>query len=322
MRWKAKRIVFAGLAAGFAGSGGLAAEREEAPGADADPSVEVLELERERFDRVTVPVSIQGSGPYRFLVDTGAQATSISRDLADELLLNDRDAATLVAMASRTQIETVAIDDFQLGERNMTLLAAPLLEAENIGRADGILGVDSLQNLRVMLDFRDNSIHVADAKELGGNSGYEIVVRARKQLGQLIIADAAIGRTMVAVIIDTGAQESIGNFALRDKLRRTEAGTTQLTDVAGAQVGTEFRIAPTMRIGNIELADVPIAFTDSPAFAELGLDKRPAMVLGMRQLRMFKRVAIDFRKRRVLFDLPTKKFFERGSTLIGNRVAS
>lgn len=47
-----------------------------------------------------------------------------------------------------------------------------------------------------------------------------------------------------------------------------------------------------------------LAFADSPAFHRLDLVKRPAMLLGMAQLRMFRRVAIDFATRRVLFDLP------------------
>ena len=39
-------------------------------------------------------------------------------------------------------------------------------------------------------------------------------------------------------------------------------------------------------------------------FAALGLDRRPALMLGIRELRLFNRVAIDFSTRKVLFDLP------------------
>ena len=49
---------------------------------------------------------------------------------------------------------------------------------------------------------------------------------------------------------------------------------------------------------------VPIGYADSPVFAQLGLDDRPALILGMRSLRAFDRVAIDFADRRILFDLP------------------
>jgi hypothetical protein len=48
-----------------------------------------------------------------------------------------------------------------------------------------------------------------------------------------------------------------------------------------------------------------IAFSDAPPFARLGLRKRPALLLGMAQLRLFHRVAIDFGARRILFAMPT-----------------
>ena len=48
-----------------------------------------------------------------------------------------------------------------------------------------------------------------------------------------------------------------------------------------------------------------VAYVDSPVFTVLELDRRPAMLLGMRELRLFKRVAVDFAARKVYFDLPS-----------------
>ncbi len=52
------------------------------------------------------------------------------------------------------------------------------------------------------------------------------------------------------------------------------------------------------------MGQVPIGYADTPVFAQLGLDDRPALILGMQNLRVFDRVAIDFADRRILFDLP------------------
>ena len=57
-------------------------------------------------------------------------------------------------------------------------------------------------------------------------------------------------------------------------------------------------------IGGLRLQNLSIAFADAPPFRRLGLDERPAMLLGMNELRAFRRVAIDFATRKVLFDLP------------------
>jgi len=267
--------------------------------------VEVLQLEHERYERLTVPVTIQGQGPFDFIIDTGAQATVLSHDLADLLQLYDRKPATLVAMASRLPIETVDVAGVTLGSRNFYIQTAPLVDAAHMGDADGILGLDSLQNQRVLLDFVKQEISVADADELGGNRGFEIIVKARRRLGQLIITRAMLDGIMTAVIIDTGAQSSVGNPALFRKLRRARSlGETILTDVNGQQLTGSVMLARQLSVQRVSLSNFPILFADAPPFHTLGLDNEPALILGMRELKLFRRVAIDFKDRQILFDLP------------------
>lgn len=266
---------------------------------------EVLEMQRERFERMTVPVTIKGEGPFRFMIDTGAQATVVDIKLADRLELTGRRPAILVGMASRERIETAEIPEFEIGRRMLTIMTAPMVARSNIGGADGILGLDSLQGQRVLLDFVNDEISVANAEELGSSNGYEIIVKARNKLGQLIITDARVNGIATAVIVDTGAQGSIGNLALLDRLRRSrDLGTTEMTDINGQQLSGTVREGRMLELGKVQLRNFPIVFADAPPFHALGLGDKPALVLGMTELRNFRRVAIDFEKRRVLFDLP------------------
>jgi predicted aspartyl protease len=267
---------------------------------------ELLALSAERYRRLTVPVTIQGQGPFRFMIDTGAQATVLSRSLADQLALTDRRPATLVGMASRVATETVAVADMQLGSRTFYVRTAPLVDGPNIGDADGILGLDSLQDQRVLFDFQQRSLLVADAPEKGGTRGFDIVVKAREKLGQLIITEAHLDGIAVAVIVDTGAQGSIGNPELLSRLRRARSlGETSLTDVNGIELAGEVRLGRELKLGSARLRNFPLMFADSPTFQVLGLSNKPALVLGMAELQLFGRVAIDFRSRRVLFDMPS-----------------
>src|SRR5690606_6400621 len=119
--------------------------------------------------------------------------------LADRLQLFERNSAVLVGMASRRDVETTSIADVGLGSRRFFIQSAALVDGAHIGGADGILGVDSLQNQRVLLDFDKRQILVADAEELGGNRGFEIIVKARRRLGQLIITQARLEGIRVAV---------------------------------------------------------------------------------------------------------------------------
>lgn len=277
-----------------------------------DPAVEILEIEGDGYQRMTVAVMIGGQGPFDFLIDTGAQATVLSRALADQLQLFDRDTATLVGMASTRQVETTPIDDFTLGTRSFYIRQAPLVEGAHIGGADGILGLDSLQDQRVLLDFHKREIAVADAEQLGGNRGYEIVVRARERLGQLIITTARLDGIQVDVIVDTGAQGSVGNMALLNRMRRNQKlGNTEMTDINGQTQSGVVRVARELDLGRGSVQNFPILFADSRPFHTLGLADKPALILGMSELKLFRRVAIDFKTRRVLFDLPSDALFSR-----------
>ncbi len=272
------------------------------------PDTDIVATSTDRHDRMTVPVRITEKGPFRFLIDTGAQNTVLSTALASQLALTANNRAKLTGLAGSQMVDTVTIEQLDLGRRSYYTLTAPLLEQADIG-ADGILGIDSLQGQRVLLDFRKGLIAVNDARNLGGNSGYEIVVTARRRSGQLIMANARIDGVDTDVVIDTGAESSIGNMALQHALSRRLTGTqTELVSVTGQTITANVGTGRQMDIEGIHINNMLIAFAEAPAFEALKLHKRPALLLGMRDLRVFDRVAIDFTTRKVLFDLPQSAF--------------
>jgi hypothetical protein len=155
------------------------------------------------------------------------------------------------------------------------------------------------------MDFAHNRMAVGDAKSLGGNAGYEIVVTARRKSGQLIMTHADIDGVRTDVVIDTGSDTSIGNRALQRALgQRGNLGHAVLSSVTGQEAIADMGYARRLVVRDITIKNLVIAYTDGPAFLALDLDRRPALLLGMRELRLFKRVAIDFSTRKVMFDLP------------------
>lgn len=266
--------------------------------------VDVIDAGTDRHDRMTVPVRIGNAGPFDFLIDTGSQNTVISTSLAQRLALSPDRQAMVVSVAGRELRDTVVLDELGLGSRSYYGLVAPLLERAHIG-ADGIVGIDSLQDQRVLIDFTRNVILIDEARRLGGSQGFEIVVKARRRHGQLIMTDATIDRVRVQVVIDTGAESSIGNRALQRALaHRGKAAQATLTSVTGQTLLADIGYGRRLSMAGMDFENVIIAFADSPAFMALGLNRKPALLLGMAQLRLFKRVAIDFPTRQVLFDVP------------------
>lgn len=287
------------LAASLPQTHAAAAQDSEAP--------DVVATRTDRQLRMTVPVHIGEAGPFRFMIDTGAQNTVLGETLADRLKLREGKGAVLSGLAGTRAVRTVTIDELVLGRRSYYGLIAPLLEEHNIG-ADGIVGVDSLQGQRIVIDFRADTMTIDDKRNIGREDGYDIVVVARRKSGQLIMTDARIDGVNISVVIDTGAEGSIGNLALLAALGKRGAALTPtvLTSVTGQEVSAQMAYSKRLTVHGMEINNVAVAFADAPPFRSLGLDKKPALFLGMRELRVFRRIAIDFPSRRVFFQIPAE----------------
>lgn len=269
----------------------------------ADPSTQILALEEERHRRMTIPVTIAGAGPYNFLIDTGSQATAVTGRIDRALGLPRLGTAQLVGMASIRSVEVVEVNDLVVGSHTLHNISAPILNRNYVG-ADGIIGLDSLQDFRVLIDFRKETITLQDITTHHSRAGFEIIVNARQKLGQLLITDAMVEGVRAIVIIDTGAQASLGNQALRDAIRARREAEVLTMDVNGVTMLTDLAQVKSLEIEGLRLSNIPLTFADAPAFEVLGLRDTPVLSLGMQHLKIFDRVAIDFAERRILFDVP------------------
>ena len=130
---------------------------------------------------------------------------------------------------------------------------------------------------------------------------------AKRRSGQLIFTDATIAGIEVNVIIDTGAEMSIGNSALQKRMqkRAKELGDDNLLiAVTGETLGVEFGRLREFRIGRARFANLLVAFADAPPFKRFGLANKPTLLMGMDMLRKFDQVAIDFPNRKIHFLTP------------------
>ncbi len=262
---------------------------------------------RDQADRMTLPVEIAG-GTYDFLIDTGSQRTIVATELAQHLALPALPPVQIVSIAGKVTVSTVALAGLKFGDHVVSNLEALSIKRTDLGSA-GLIGLDSLQDKRVTLDFKARRMDVGVSRRNARKSedANTIVVEGRSRLGQLILVNSRIDGRRVSVILDTGAEISVGNMALFHslKLKRlvVPPQPTVLTSVTGQPVEAQYTVVKRITIGAVTLNNVPMVFLDAAPFAELDLAEKPAMLLGMRMLRLFDRVAIDFGNRRVDFQL-------------------
>ena len=124
--------------------------------------------------------------------------------------------------------------------------------------------------------------------------------------GQLVVTDAYVNGKRVRVILDTGTAVTMGNAALRKRIARRNSAVVpiELTSVTGNKLLADYGRINDVKIGDVTISDMPIAFSAAPPFRAFGLEDKPALLLGMDALKLFRRVDIDFANRELRLALP------------------
>ncbi|AKM11400.1 hypothetical protein AB433_00610 [Croceicoccus naphthovorans] len=287
------------------------ARSESYPEPDDSPESQSETLEAEqKSDRLTLDVGIGSHGPFDFIVDTGSEATVVSSRVVDALGMQTGEPQTVIGVAGKAMRKSVVLDSLLVGSLRIEGLPAAVMEEADIGAA-GIIGIGSLKDQRLVLDFEKRRITVSAsrARMRAMSNDNEIVVTAKRRNNRLIVKRATLDGRHIDVVIDTGSTVTIGNRELRRRFyaKAPVLATTELTDVLGNRQQVALIAVKNLTIGPVGFAQTAIAIADTAIFEELGLTERPALLLGMNHLKLFRRVAVDFRHRQIAFELPEEQ---------------
>ena len=277
------------------------------PAPEPDDTPTTIAITRELFEHITAPVTINGLGPYRFMVDTGANVSCVSSELADKLALpagRELKVHTIVGARGRP---SVVLDRLEIGTRVRKKVQAPVLPMSSFD-IDGVLGIDWLKGQRLVMGFAGNTLEITKSRHEASAKG-KVVVPARRKSGQLTIVDADISGRAISAMIDSGSQFSLGNAALRRLIMRLDPAAAQrathvgLISIAGERFSGEQLYLPFIRLGGLNLGNVPVVFSDMPIFKLWDLHETPTIMIGIDLLTQFETVAVDFGRSSVRFDI-------------------
>src|SRR5579872_5000940 len=122
----------------------------------------VAPTRRDQIGRIWAPVVINGRGPFRLVLDTGASDSAITAPVAGALgLTPDTSHAVLVrGVAGSAIAPTVHVDSLTVGDLELESVTLPII-ADALGGADGILGTGGLADKRIDIDFLHDRISIA-----------------------------------------------------------------------------------------------------------------------------------------------------------------
>jgi hypothetical protein len=280
---------------------------EDLSGALADPEPLFAAPTRlDRIGRVMTHVMVNGKGPFRFVIDTGASRSTLAPHLARALNLKASVGRNVMlnGVTGAAEVPTVRVDSIEIGALRFDKQDLPVIFTSIMGNADGILGVAGFQDQRIDVDFKRDRVSVLESN--GKRPHFSMVTtRATRNSNGLMIVDVRVGRRIrVKAVIDTGAERSLGNLTLQEAMNRNRRKKREVVsavvhgatpDIADGDV-QEIKEA---RIGDMTMTNMDVIFADFHVFKLWGLDREPAMLIGMDMLGVLERLVIDYRRNEV-----------------------
>ncbi len=275
----------------------------------ANPNTASLAAYRDTADHLTIEVHVNGAGPFRFVVDTGAESSVLADTVVAQLGLIPSGRAMVQGIISKIPADLVHVDGLAYGPFAKRDLVLPVLPRQLL-QADGFLGLDAISDSRVTFDFRKRLLTLESPQShlpyIFANAAQTVLIDVRGTAGRLRASHCDIDGVRAAAFVDTGAEVSIGNQALMDALTRRhhpDLGPIILTGVTGGQVEGRLITVGAIRVQELAFTNGTLVISDSPNFDDWGLAHKPAMLIGMDFLRQFAKVTIDYRFQELRFEL-------------------
>lgn len=259
----------------------------------------VAPTHRDRIGRIWAPVLIDGKGPYRLVLDTGANHTAVTARTALSLGTAASAEARVTGFTGTSVVPTVHVDSVEIGDFSLGPTSLPVL-ADVFGGADGVLSLNGMAHERIFADFVHDRLEISRSHDERPPPGFDIL--PLRMIHGLPVINVRIGGVSARAIIDTGAQVSVGNVALREALARDEPPTAVREDIVGVTLDTQSgdRLpSPDIQFGHLTIRGMNIVFGDMHLFQQWKLTREPALVISMDLLGSFDVLIIDYARREV-----------------------
>jgi hypothetical protein len=167
--------------------------------------------------QMIVAVSLNNSGPYNFLLDTGTEITMIDVSLAGELHLENHGTAVVAGVGSQSAGSFSQLDQIAAGSHSVANQTVLMYDLKRLKSADlqiqGILGEDFLAHFDMLIDNGHRFLCLDDSTTMRtAIPGSHIALLARDEatgspLGNSLIVSARLsdGMRPVRLKLDSGS---------------------------------------------------------------------------------------------------------------------
>jgi hypothetical protein len=253
--------------------------------------------------QIVVPVEINHKGPYDFLVDTGAQVTTIDPALVSQVSLKIVGTTGVSGFGISGPANYTELDLLNAGQHSVKNALALVQDLQPLQRLDpqvrGILGDNFLEHFDLLIDYAHSILCLDDTKQMRARVHGEHIALVRPAYTErdlpftqpLVVSAKLAGAAGLRLRLDSGSNAPV-LYTATDISRH---GTLLKRVVAGQQ--QSFAVLPPqeLRLGQHSWQRVSFIVPLHPGMSAAGED-------GVLPTALFQRIYISYSDQYVVFE--------------------
>jgi hypothetical protein len=261
---------------------------------------------------IVVETRVNGQGPFRFAIDTGASISVVYEHARAELGIEpfQNIQVLVLGMTGSGVFQLGQVDEIRVGNEpwNNARVALLPLPSPSAMRIDGILGIDFLSRYAVLYSQKEGVLRLYPKEFVADDAyqGWSRIPLRKLRVGDgnasVLVFDMHIDAERIPTVFDLGATVNIMNWrAARalDILVRRPQRKPEVYGVSGStEILAELRVWR-LRIDNSTWWSKIFLVGEFPLFEALGIDDQPAAIAGT-ELFGQRDFIIDFARERLL----------------------
>lgn len=258
-----------------------------------DGSLVVIPCRTSATGQILVDVTVNGRGPYTFILDTGASISVLFERarVNASIEASGGEEVGVLGMTSSGRYPIAYVEQIGVGNETWDAARVALLPDPNLFTVhiDGILGVDFLGRYAVLYSHDERAVRLYP-KELVQErhySGWNRVSMYDLRVGDgdltTLAFDMFIDNVRIPTIFDLGASANLMNrraAQLLDIRPRNPRGTTDVWGAFGGAVAATELIVWQLDVGNLHWRQRRFLIGDYAVFDVLSLNRKPAAIAG------------------------------------------
>ena len=262
--------------------------------------------------RIIVPLVINHTGPYEFLLDTGDGSTIVDPALAAELHLKTQGLAEVVGPGFTTYASFADLDLLEAGSHSVANHPVSVQDLQPLQAPDlhfrGIIGGDFLGHFDVLMDYAHSMLCLDDTKVMqaavkGGHIALVTPPQTPDDLSLtaiplILVHLSGLGARQLLLTLDSGANASfLFNHAIYLAPGLLETGQRDGFSADGVKRKFSILSPQSMQIGSLNIQKVSFAVP-----ADSGENALTSEQDGLLTTVLFRRVFISYADRFVVLD--------------------